>query len=283
MVSLSSKIKYNIIFVFYLLVLSVSFVSIFSSSSVALELQRESTEVKGVDQIAIKQREMLDPIVRVETYKTKGSGAVYAKIATEIDDIFEYRVLTNYHVTRTRIIFSLHIDFITGKLIKISTDTGCSVVVFDPDGQNNKKYTAKIVAEDDCIDLTILSFATDQPISIALLATDEMLKDIHVFGDVFAVGCQLGMRPIPTFGIISKITSGTTKEIKWILYGTTAQTAFGSSGGGLFREYDGHYYLIGIPFRVASTCNQQIIPHLTSAISLSTANNFLNTNSVNKE
>jgi S1-C subfamily serine protease len=226
---------------------------------------------------------MLDPIVRVETRQASGSGTIYEKIETETENVFEYRILTNQHVTRTRMIFSSGADFLIGKLFTFPIDTGCSVDVFDHKNHEHKEYVVKVVAENAYLDLAILSFETDNQIAVALLATDEMLASIRVFDNVFAVGCQLGMRPTPTFGIISEIISGVNEKLEWMLYGTTSQISPGSSGGGLFREYDGHYYLIGIPFRVAVTWDRQIMPHLANAIALSTARDFLDENKVSKE
>ncbi len=240
-------------------------------------------EIKKVDQIAVKQHEMLGPVVRVGTRMSSGSGTIYEKVETEVDGTFEYLVLTNQHTTKMRMIFSFNSDFIFGKLIKIPIDTGCSIVVFDQNKRETKKFTAKVVAEDVYLDLAILSFRSSQQIPVALLATDEMLKDVRVFDDVFAVGCQLGMRPTPTFGIVSEVISGVTRKVEWMLYGTTSPITYGSSGGGLFKEYDGHYYLIGIPFRVAITQNYQVMPHLGNAISLFTARKFLDNNMVSKE
>jgi len=247
------------------------------------EKQCNLHEIQKVDQIAIKQREMRDPIVRVETRQALGSGTIYEKLDTGTKNLFEYRVLTNQHVTQTRMMFPSDADFLTGKLIILPIDTGCSIDVFDHKNQKQKRYVVKVVAENPYLDLAILSFETDDPITVALLATDEILESIRVFDNVFALGCQLGMRPTPTFGIISDIISGVTRQVKWMLYGTTSQIASGSSGGGLFVEYDGHYYLIGIILRAAVTRDHHIMPHLANAISLSTAKNFLEENRVSKE
>lgn len=259
------------------------FVCVFFSLSATLERQCNLPEIKNVDQIAVKQHEMLDPIVRIETRRATGSGVIYEKLETETDGVFEYKILTNEHMTRTRIIFSWDADFMIGKLITIPIDTGCSVFVFDPKDKTKKKYISQVIAENHYLDLAILSFETDQIISVAQIATKEMLESIRVFDEVFAVGCQLGMRPIPTFGIISQIISGDTNNVKWILYGTTSPISPGSSGGGLFREYDGHYYLVGIPFRVTVTHDSQIMPHLGNAISIFTARKLIDDNRVSRE
>ena len=105
-----------------------------------------------------------------------------------------------------------------------------------------------------------------------------MLKQVRVFDEVFAIGCQFGQAPIPTVGIISQILTENNRDKKWIIYRSTAQISPGSSGGGLFREYDGHYYLIGSPYRIWVADNGQIIPHLSYSISLEVAIDFINKN-----
>jgi len=276
MVSLSSKVT-------PVCLLLMLFAGVFFSISAVPERQCNLHEVPKIDQIAIKQREMLGPVVRIGTRQSTGSGTVYEKIETEVDGTFEYLVLTNQHITKTRMVFSFNADFVIGKLIRIPIDTGCSIVVFDHKERSTTRYTAKVIAEDAYLDLAILSFESSLPIPVAMMATDEMLEDVRVFDDVFAVGCQLGMRPTPTFGILSEIISGVTNKIEWMIYGTTTPITYGSSGGGLFKEYDGHYYLIGIPFRVAMTPDYQVVSHLGNAIAICTARKLLDDNMVNKE
>ena len=105
-----------------------------------------------------------------------------------------------------------------------------------------------------------------------------MLQQVKVFDDVFAVGCQLGKAPIPTVGIISQVW----QDEKWLIYINTAAISPGSSGGGLFKKYDEHYYLIGIPFCVGQSYNGQIMPHIAHAISFAVARDFVDINLVSK-
>ena len=98
------------------------FVGVLFSISAVPEKQCALHEVKKVDQIAVKQREMLGPVVRIGTRQSAGSGTIYEKVETEVDGTFEYLVLTNQHITVTRMVFSFTADFMVGALIKIPID-----------------------------------------------------------------------------------------------------------------------------------------------------------------
>lgn len=236
-------------------------------------------EAKSIDEIAIKQKEMRDTVVLVRTIRGSGSGTIIESITTDNEDIFEYRVLTNAHVTHSRFFTYLTgADSITGK-IKIETvDTGCEIITFDYKNRGWENHNADVIAENIIYDLAMLSFVSSQKFAVAKIADDDMLKQVRVFDEVFAVGCQFGRAPTPTIGIISQILIGTCGEQQWILYGSTAQITPGSSGGGLFKEYGNHYYLVGIPYRTAVAYNGQFIPHLSYAISIATAIKFIDKN-----
>lgn len=240
-------------------------------------------KVELVDEIALKQKEMRNTTVLIKTRKGRGSGTIISRNDTDTDGLFEYRVLTNSHVTYMRFIELLRkVDSITGKVKIDIIDTGCKVIVFDHPNQDWKIYDSKIVEEDFRRDIAILLFKSDQELSIAKIADENMLKQVRVFDEVFVIGCQLGRIPSPTTGIISHILTKNHGEKEWIVYGCTAQITPGSSGGGLFKKYDDHYRLIGIPFRIAVAHEGQLIPHLAHAISISTAKNFIDRNSGQK-
>ena len=234
-----------------------------------------------VDEIALKQNEMRDTTVLVQTWQGSGSGTVIDCIETDTEEVFEYRVLTNAHVTQTRFVTVIQgVNLLTGKVKKITTDHGCGITTFDHKEKKFELHRTKVVAEDTKYDLAILSFRTKQKLAIAAFADNDMLGQVRVFDEIFAIGCQLGRAPAPTTGIISQIITGNNGEKEWVIYGNTAQITPGSSGGGLFKKYDGHYYMIGIPFRVAIAGNGQIIPHLSHAISIEVARDFIDQNSV---
>jgi S1-C subfamily serine protease len=159
-------------------------------------------------------------------------------------------------------------------------NTGCEVIVFDYQQKEQSSHKAKVVEEDSFYDLAILSFRTSQILNKATLANSDMLNDVRVFDEVFAIGFPFAQGPLPSAGVISQIITGNNDGKIWVIYHNTAQLAPGSSGGGLFKKYEGHYYLIGIPFSVQQTKGGQIIPHLSRAISISTAMDFINRNTV---
>lgn len=229
--------------------------------------------------ITIKQKEVLDTVLMVETIVGVGSGTIIKKENTKTDNYYQYFILTNAHVTRLRLTKKIEIiNIITGENKEQLIDTGCRVIVFDKTTDECETFDADVVAEDVINDLAVLSFRTSRILSVARIATINMLKEVCVFDEIFAVGCQLGMTPIPTRGIISKITIYTKGQKQSITYNMTSHTTPGSSGGGLFKEYGGHYYLIGIPYTAYVSSNGQIMPHLAKSISIVTARDFIDKN-----
>lgn len=244
------------------------------------EVTTEQT-TEFIDKISLKQSEMRNTIVLVQTRRNSGSGTIIDRIETDDKNKYEYRVLTNAHVTRSRLITQVvGVDSLTGKTKTKTLDTGCGVITFNYKEQDWKNYTAKVVSENIERDLALLSFISEEELSAAKVPTSDMLEQVRVFDEVFAVGCQLGRSPTPTFGIISQILGDKNTKEGWLIYGTTAQITPGSSGGGLFREYSGHYYLIGIPYKIAITDNGQVVSHITRAISIITALDFIDENAV---
>lgn len=252
-----------------------------NNSEIVIPIVEE--EVVSVDGITLKQKEMRDTTVLIRTQKGRGSGTIISRNDTDINGLFEYRVLTNSHVTYMRFIKLLQkVDSITGRVKANIIDTGCKIIIFDHPKQDWKIYDSKIVEENFRHDIAILLFKSDQELSVAKIADENMMEQVRVFDEVFAIGCQLGQVPSPTTGIISQILTKSHGEKEWVIYGSTAQVTPGSSGGGLFKMYDGHYRLIGIPFRIAVSNEGQLIPHLAHAISISTAKDFIDKNSGQK-
>lgn len=228
------------------------------------------TAIISPDEISIKQKEMLNTNVRVDNHSGSGSGTIIDCIESEEDKLFEIRVLTNAHVTRQRLINKMHVDSITGRVTRQTIDMGCRIIVFNHIDGTEKVYVAKIVKENIFLDLAILSFFSKEKLAVARIASNELLSSVRVFNEVFAIGCQLGKVPIPTYGIISRIITYRKNNEEANSYMHTAHIAGGSSGGGLFIEHNGHYYLIGIPFRIESN-SYQLYPHLAESISISVA------------
>ncbi|KKN98980.1 hypothetical protein LCGC14_0142250 [marine sediment metagenome] len=241
----------------------------------------ESTIVVSVDTITLKQKEMRDVVVLVGTHFGNGSGTIIDRLDIDEKEVFEYRVLTNAHVIANRIAeYVVGADVVTGKPKIVKVNYGCSVLTFDHQTKERTRHKTRIVAESIHRDLALLSFESSKQFAVVKLANQKMLEIVRVFDEVYAVGCQLGNSPSPTFGIVSQILTKIQDGQEYTLYTSTAHIAPGSSGGGLFKFYDGHYYLIGIPFKVDIAFNGQFFPHLSYAISMTIVNQFIDENVV---
>jgi len=224
----------------------------------------------------IKRNEMLDTSVMVQTPTCYGSGTIIDCLETDTKGIQKYIVITNKHVIDGRLITQVNgVDGLRNSFRMITIDRGCRILVF---GCNEEWTTidANIIDEDESLDVALLSFESDQVLPIARMADQSLLEQIRVFDEIFAIGCQLGNKPLPTNGIVSQII----KQDDLLLYSITSCIAPGSSGGGVFIRHDNHYYFIGIPFKTDVAYNGQFIPHLGYAISLSSIQSFIDNNSV---
>jgi len=173
------------------------------------------------------------------------------------------------------------VDVFSGKIKKRRWDTGCQIVVFDPSEEVYEKYQATVLAEDVKLDLAILSFKSTKKFAVARIANEDVLTNVRIFDEIFAIGCQYRTNPGPTFGILTEILTKIDGDKIWCVYSGTAQMTPGSSGGGLFKKHEGQYYLIGVPFRVRfDHSTNQIIPHIGQSISMRTARRFLDQHSV---
>lgn len=245
-----------------------------------VEPKPQQNIAQDVDEINLKQNEMRDVVVLVVTRNGSGSGTIINRIDTKDEDVYEYFVLTNAHVVNPRLVNRLRgVNGITGRLDIHVVDTGCDIISFNYKTQKINTIASKVIAEDIAHDLAMLSFRSKEMLPIAKIADELMLSQVRVFDDVFAVGCQLRTAPTPTMGIISQIIGGKNVEKKLVIYWMTSQITRGSSGGGLFKEYSGHYYMIGIPYMVTINRDRQIIPHLARAISIISARKFIDSNS----
>jgi len=230
------------------------------------------------DLILLKQTEMLNTIVHVSTYFASGSGTIINRTHNDsknqqTKNVSIYSILTNAHVIEDRNIKILvGADGLRGEPLFLTIDYEVIITAFRTNGKVAVCGSAVVVTESEILDLAILTFETDVDLPVANLPSCEMLDQIRIFDEVYAVGCQLGRPPLPTDGIISSIVGTANGHIT---YTSNAQIAGGSSGGGLFKKYGGHYYLIGVPFSAPFARNGQFLPHLASAISLVSANEMI--------
>ena len=221
-----------------------------------------------------KRQEMLHTSVFVSTETMDGSGTIIGRIDTEMDGVFRYSILTNEHVIKGRFAPD-------PKSPNKRVDKGCIVWTFNHVEMSYEPYPASVIAENKEVDIALLAFNSSEALSVATFASQEILDAISVFDEVFAIGCNLKDDfPGPTMGIISLIHTEQMGATNVVIYSNTAQIIPGASGGGLFKEYDEHYYLIGIPFRLEVLDNTQLVPHLAEAISISAVKNLIHRNAV---
>lgn len=252
----------------YTICFAVALITMFSPSIAATNNNSDQ------DAISSKQTQILDTAVLVRTFNGTGSGIIIDRLCTDTEDMFEYYVLTNAHVTQRRLLRS--VDSLTGKIRVKSVNTNCTIGILDRDKLEWEFYTAESVSEDIVYDLAVLSFRSKKELFVAKMASSEMLKQVRIFDEVFVVGCPYGKAPIPTVGIISTTEEETRGQKERIIYIHTAQIVPGYSGGGLFKKYGTHYYMIGVPYKVLIAHNGQMLPHIAHSISVETVNKFFN-------
>lgn len=222
-------------------------------------------------QVNLKYSEMLNVVVRVGYPSNTGSGVLIYRQHIKQDNAYVYYVITNKHVTSNRITTKLQVDGIRGTHQLISIDPGVVVRVFKNSATEWSEYDGEVVAKSPTSDLSLVRFQTHDYLSdIARLADSEMASGVEIFDEIYAVGCQLGDQVMPTKGIIS----GFLERNNILLVFHTAHTLPGSSGGGLFKKYNNHYYLIGLPQGII-WYRSHIMPHHGYAISIDMIYRFL--------
>lgn len=245
--------------------------SIYSESRITIppEVITTPTVPKAID-----KTEMLAVVVRVNHGVVSGSGVIIYREYVVQDNTYVYYVITNAHVTHGRLSRKLEVDGIRGRHRIITIDPGVVIRVFSNAAADWAEYDAEVIVESPIDDLALIKFSTDDYLSgVVELSDTEVMSSTEIFDPVYAVGCQLGELLIPTEGIIS----GFMQKDNFMLIIHTAHILPGSSGGGLFKQYDGQYRLIGLPFAVR-WYNFQIMPHYSYAISTEMIYRFLNDN-----
>jgi S1-C subfamily serine protease len=223
-----------------------------------------------------KYSDMVDPVVHIYRGGKHGSGIIIHRQFMPDSKIYIYLVVTNYHVIdRDRYKVLSKIDGITGKEIYRLFHITPRITVFQEQTSKWHTYESKVAIQDPSKDLAVLRFQSETKYPIACLASQAMLDEIQVFDRVYAIGCQLGEKPSPTTGIISGIIE--TNNFSGFL--SSAEIAPGSSGGGLFRKFNDHYYLIGISCRTGRFYGR-FVSHLAYSISVEVLNRLLIENSV---
>jgi S1-C subfamily serine protease len=243
--------------------------------------ENKSTTVPPIETVKDdKYGEILSPVVHVfiPSSKNKGSGVIFHKYPSlKNKDSNAYLVITNHHVVSSRKSKTLkRIDGLTGHPIYEVVDQGCRITFFWHTKNEHETYHGNVITESKENDLALVYFESDKKIeNLAMIPSQKMLDQIRVFDEVYAVGCQLGGPPIPTKGIVSRIFNSEN----YVGFMTDAPISPGSSGGGVFKKFGSHYYLIGVSQQVGVK-NWQFIPHLAYSISTKIIKEFLISNGI---
>lgn len=232
-------------------------------------------------EIEQQHREMLYPVVLVETGRGSGSGTVIYS-GPHDDEVHTY-VLTNHHVIASAITVREEWDSRTQEDVRRETRRPVDVSWFDYNefsrAIGTRGRTADIVAYDATTDLALLR-TRDRETAVEYVATLQHISDpLYIFEQTWAVGAGLGKPPFPTTGLLSNMDERIDGQ-RFIL--SSAPIVFGNSGGALFHYHaeDGGYELIGVPAAVSVTGFGQAVTHMAWSIPTDTIREFLAVNCV---
>jgi S1-C subfamily serine protease len=175
---------------------------------------------------------MLYPTVRIKTTNSTGSGVI----------IGDY------------IISAAHV-------VGANSDVRCEI--WDGDGYTIQD--ARVVITDTLKDLALITIHNSSLVTHTYSATlaPRNYKP-YIFNPVYAVGCSLGMKPRPSYGIISAIEN--------TYWGISAPVLPGNSGGPV---YDARTYeVIGIAVWI-NTCQGQLVPTMVGIVPIQKVYEFL--------
>lgn len=198
----------------------------------------------------------LYPTIRIRAASATGSGTIiYCGERTEEDEDGELGhstyVLTNHHVVSSAIRVEKSFDPTKGKDVKRDYRDLVQVEVFSY--KNRSTITARTTAEAEIMayhekrDIALLRLKTNQefPYVAKLLPASEA-KNVHIFEQLYVVGCGLGQPPFPTSGMLT----GKDHMIDHYPYWqTSAPSIFGNSGGAVFLGRTLEF--MGIPSRIS--------------------------------
>jgi len=200
-----------------------------------------------------KHEQMYYPTCMVSSQEAIGSGvAIYSQ--EHEGEIYTY-ILTNHHVVSDSITVEKKWDPSLKKEEKQEITKTVGVRFFSYNNHSrpvgSDGYEADILAYShmDVRDIALLRLRdTEKKIkNVAKLYPYENRKDIYMFDRCYAVGCGRGN---PVFQTPGEVTNAYYELDGQGYIGTNAMITFGNSGGGLFKEDGGDYYLIGLPARV---------------------------------
>ena len=223
--------------------------------TLASTIQREPLHMK---------KQMIYPVVQLRGNGTVGSGVVVRSDPVDEQGVSKTFILTAHHV---------FYEVLDPEATR--RDIAEDLRFLDPknDRLQLRSHQAHLLAEDPDHDLALLRVDLSEPWPyVAQLAPRSEVNALEIFDPVYAVGCPLGNKPLPSVGEISsqeKMVSGTKF---WMV---NAPTFFGNSGGGIFQHSTGR--LVGISSMIYTYGKRQpmVVPHMGLFVPLETVRNWL--------
>jgi S1-C subfamily serine protease len=202
------------------------------------------------DEFDDKMAGLLMPVARVTVAGGGGSGTVVYSADRDDAGRFETFILTNHHVIAGAVHIVPRWNSLKGRYENMEQRDRVQVETFVYDKGKvveTRDFQADIVAHSETHDIAVLRLCYPRKAACIapLLPAGFALR---LFQPVYAVGCSLLHEPIAT--------SGHVTDLEDLLDGSTycmctAPIIFGNSGGGVFVEIDGTWYLAGVPSRIA--------------------------------
>lgn len=229
------------------------------------------------DEIDLKHENLLYPVVRVMTAQSGGSGTVIYS-ATHNDAHRTY-ILTNHHVVDDAIRVRKVWDAKTKTEIQKEENDLVDVELFSWHKGTivaRKVVRAAVIAYSAQEDIAVLELrSNDRPYplpvpNVAMIASPAQADLLRVFQPIYVVGCTLGHDPIHSSGEITDLSD--MIDNRSYMMGS-ASALYGNSGGAVFANIDGEYFLIGMPARVA--VYRVAVPHLNWAVPAERIHRFL--------
>lgn len=94
-------------------------------------------------------------------------------------------------------------------------------------------------------------------------------RELLVFEKTYKLGAALGHDyPLATEGIVSEVAD--------YVFITSSPVVFGDSGGGIFMEEDGEYFLVGITVQISNAMGMFPVFHMGIALDMFALEEFLN-------
>lgn len=211
------------------------------------------------------KRRMIYPVVQLRGNGTVGSGVVVRSIQSAGAEHAITDVLTAYHV-----------------VLEILGTPGESRVddirFLDPNTNRlqDMSHAGTLVLSDESADIALVRIEMAQPWPYTAQPVPRAeMREVEIFAQVYAVGCPLGNKPLPTPGEISSQEKEVGGQNFWMI---NAPTFFGNSGGGVFLADSGE--LIGISSMIYTYGKQQpmVVPHMGLFVPMNSIYEWLSAN-----